>query len=178
MLHIPQIILAIPASARYPSLIMANFKALGLNKRASRGFDAEVDDRQFVGRGGFAPMFNDITDDNDVATSTNAHDEREYEHMSRLPSQSQYRDVRSDDGEWLGSQVVKTDPPMSSRVRDQVFNSIGQRVGTMTSKSLLDTSRGVGDYGNDGGLSNHATSYPTTPPLIVPGRSRRFKGGR
>lgn len=117
--------------------------------------DDIVDERQYVGRGGFGEMFNDCNpcaDATGVPYSTNAHAEGEYEDMRRLPNQVSYKTKLGPNGEYLGESKILSDPPMSSRVRDQVFNSIGDRVGTMTSASLLDRSRGEGDLGNDGGL--------------------------
>lgn len=136
---------------------MANFKQLGAQRRSNRGFDAEVDERSFVGRGGTGPMFDDLIDSNGVTMSTNAHDERGYEHLPRMPERIEYRTVRDPEtDEYLGEQRVRTMPAMSTRVRDQVFGSIGNRVGTMTSKSQLDRSKGEGDYGEDGGLTERA----------------------
>lgn len=136
---------------------MANFRDLSAKRRSTRGFEEEVDERKFVGRKGFGPEFDDLIDSNGIIVSTNAHDERGYEDMRRMPEQVEYRTIRDPEtDEWLGEQRVRTQPAMSTRVRDQVFGSIGNRVGTMTSKSQLDRSRGEGDYGNDGGLTDRA----------------------
>ena len=129
--------------------------------RSTRGFDDEIDERTFVGRGGVGPAFEDSTDCNGVQFSSNAHDERGYEDMRRLPSQRQIVYNKSGDGEYLGHSVVIKQPAMSERVKDQVFCSIGDRVGTMTSKSLLNHDIGEGDYGADGGLSDRTRSIPS-----------------
>jgi hypothetical protein len=154
---------------------MANFKQIGTAKRASKGFDETVDERQFVNRKGISTMFEEITDCNGVTMATNAHDERGYEDMRRLPEQTCYRTIKDETGAYLGTQEYKTDPPMSSRVRSQVFNSIGARVGTMTSDSLLDRSRGEGQRGADGGLEDRSTSYPNPPTVVTAAKSSRYK---
>lgn len=153
---------------------MGNFKNLGLNKRASRGFDETVDEREFVNKRGISSMFEEITDQNGVTIASNAHDERGYEDMRRMPDQTCYRTIKDETGAYVGEQVYRTDPPMSSRVRNQVYDSIGSRVGTMTSHSLLDRSRGEGECGADGGLSSRSTSYPN-PPEVVVAKSSRYK---
>lgn len=145
----------------YHSLTMANFRSLSAQRRSNRGFDQEVDEREFVGRRGVGKMFDDLLDHNGAVMSTNAHDERGYEDLPRMPEQIEYRTVRDPETEeYLGEQRVRTMPAMSTRVRDQVYNSIGSSVGTMTSKSQLDRSKGEGDYGADDGLTNRArTNY-------------------
>ena len=107
--------------------------------------------------GGVAPMFQTQVDQSGVAISTNAHPEIEYEHMRRMPTQREGRWQPSDDG--MGERYVSEvrQPPMSERVRDQVFSSIGERTGTMSSASQLDRSRGCGQPGADGGLLNRAS---------------------
>jgi hypothetical protein len=135
--------------------------------RSTRGFDDEVDERQFVNRSGVSSEFDNYTDDNGVTISSNAHDERGYEHMPSLPDQATYRSVRNLEGEWLGEQKITSDPPMSIRVKNQVFNSIGDRVGTMTSASLLKDDRGEGRHGADGGLQSRTEVRPAVEPLIL-----------
>lgn len=127
-----------------------------------RRFDDDTTDlRQFVGRGGFGPEFRNVSDRNDVRLPTNAHDERDYESMPRLPDQTSYVDRPYKDGMYVGMERVISDPPMSLRTKNQVFSSIGDRVGTMTSASQLDRSRGVGETGADGGLKSRAEVRPS-----------------
>lgn len=154
---------------------MAHFKDLSRSKRSTRGFDDTVDEREFVNRKGVSNMFEEITDANNVTMATNAHDERGYEDMRRLPDQTCYRTIEDETGRYLGQQEYKTDPPMSSRVRNQVLNSIGARVGTMTSHSLLDRSRGEGQCGADGGLEDRSHSYPNPPVVVAGAKSSRYK---
>lgn len=143
--------------------------------RSTRGFDDEVDEREFINRSGVASEFDDYTDSNGVTISTNAHDERGYEHMPSLPDQTTYRSMRNENNDWLGEQRITSDPPMSIRVKNQVFNSIGDRVGTMTSASLLNKDRGEGRHGADGGLVDRAHTRPAVEPLIV---NKAPKSGR
>lgn len=123
--------------------------------------DDELDVRQFVGHGGFGPEFRETIDRNDVAFPSNAHAEQEYEDMRRLPDQTTYVDQFDDEGRYVKMQRVLSDPPMSTRVKNQVFNSIGARTGTMTSSSILDRSRGVGEMGEDGGIRSRAEVRPS-----------------
>ena len=104
--------------------------------------------------GGRAPMFNECIDKNGVSLSTNAHPEIEYEHMNRMPTRRHGKWVR--DGLNGHYESETKNPPMSERVRDQVFGSIGDRVGTMTSSSQLSHQRGLGQPGADGGLMDRA----------------------
>lgn len=146
--------------------------------KSSRGFDDQVDERNYVGRSGLGSEFDDTADQNGVQISTNAHDERGYEHMPSLSDQTTYRSVRNEANEWLGEQRLVSDPPMSIRVKNQVFGSIGDRVGTMTSKSQLNHDRGEGDYGNDGGLTSRTTLRPDPKPLVVsstPKKTGRYR---
>lgn len=81
--------------------------------------------------------------------------------MKRLPNQTSWIDRPSDNGMYVGMQKVLSDPPMSLRTKNQVFSSIGDRAGTMTSSSQLDRSRGVGEMGADGGLKSRAEVRPS-----------------
>lgn len=127
-----------------------------------RRFDDDTTDlRQFVGRGGFGSEFRETSDQNDVRLPTNAHDEREYESMPRLPDQTIWVEKPMVNNMYSGMERVISDPPMSVRTKNQVFSSIGDRVGTMTSASQLDRSRGVGELGSDGGLKSRAEVRPS-----------------
>lgn len=107
--------------------------------------------------GGCAPMFQEHPQQSGADISTNAHPEIEYEHLRRMPTQREGRweSDRPGQPERYVSEVRQ--PPMSERVRDQVFSSLGERIGTMSSASQLDRSRGCGQTGADGGLLNRAS---------------------
>lgn len=127
-----------------------------------RQFDDDTEDlRSYRGRSGFGPTFDTELDCNGVSIDTNAHDERGYEDMRRLPDQRTRVENYDADGRYVDTKTVLSDPPMSVRVKNQVLNSIASRVGTMTSDSLLDRSRGVGHEGADGGLSERTSWRPS-----------------
>lgn len=128
----------------------------------NRQFDDDTEDlRSYIGSGGVGPMFDDITDMNGVTMSSNAHDERCYEDMRRMPDQRTYISEYGDDGSYAGTRKILSDPPMSLRVKNQVFSSIGCSAGTMTSASLFDDGKGDGLMGADGGVQGRAQIRPS-----------------
>lgn len=138
--------------------------------------DEELDARDYIGRSGFGPDFRDIIDRNEVNYEVNSRDERDWEDLKRLPNQTSWVDKPSPNGMYAGMQKVISDPPMSVRTKNQVFNSIGARVGTMTSASQLDRSRGVGEMGDDGGLQSRSEVRPSD--LYLGQSAQSVKKGR